>query len=308
MVENQIRTFMPRFEVGIALPKVLKLLSDCGITKQELKDYPIEGYYYKSEPLKEYFTIIRNLQHNEGIFARLIDCPELFFLQKLTSSEIWGELKNNTTSQTMVWKQEIAGGLATFIPSKAPYNSNNPPLIRRYDILTLTMQDKSLFNLTSERPWTIDSVKAGLSKHFKKRPNLVELAYLTNDVECLVCGAETNALYRMLAMCSGMGSGETYYLWEVSKEMEELGRAIIDQYNYLIGSKMEVPTIFNHGQFKKTSERPRVALLGAILTTGENYFWTLSSIGSVSETYTTEFLTTETQLRKEHPDSYNFKL
>ena len=58
MIENQIRAEVPKFEVGFLLPKAIKLLKDAEISNDELIDYPIEGYYYKSEALKHYFTII----------------------------------------------------------------------------------------------------------------------------------------------------------------------------------------------------------------------------------------------------------
>lgn len=293
MIENKITDVMPKYEVAIALPKAEKLLEDCKINKKELKDYPIEGYYYKNEALKKYFTIIRNLQHNISIFHKIKDIEELEFLQKLTVSEVWGVLKNNTVNETMVWRQSVMGGLPYFVPKKGPYNEENPPLIRKYDILTLTMEDKELFNQNSTKPWTVETIKNGLSKYYKNRPNLVELGYLTGETECLLCGAETNSSYRIYAMITGYLCMEEIYQWKVSEEVEKLGRKIIDEYNKLIGSNIEYPTIFNHFSFKKDSEKPRVAFLGKILFTNNNYFWILDKTGRIYDQYTTEFLTTE---------------
>lgn len=285
MIENQIRTEMPKFEAGILLPRAIELFEESGVAEEELKDYPIEGYYYKSGALKHYFTLIRNLQHNKDIFSKIKKNKRLEYLQHICHQDIWGEEKQ--------------------YPIR---DYDNAPLKRRYDILTLTMEDKNLFNPNMTRPWSIDLIMSGLSKHYKNRINLVELAYLTKNPKCLCCGAETNALYRMFGMVTGCLIIETQYVWKVSSEVQNLGEKLIDSYNNLIGSNMIKPNIFNHTQFKKEAEKPRVALLGNIRLTGENYYWILDSQNYLSEKYTTEVITTEMVTKNEVSKMESFKV
>jgi hypothetical protein len=272
MIENQIRSEMPKFETGVLLPTAIKLLKDSQITNEELDNYPIEGYYYKSEALKHYFTIIRNLQHNDKIFSKVNkDNKNLKTLQRFCCNDLFGIEKE--------YKMGLDG---------------KAPLKRRYDILTLTMEDQNLFDNNLKQPWTIEGIMNGISRYFNNRINLVELAYLTKNPKCLCCGAETNTLYRMFSMISGCMLQDPQYVWNVSKNVQELGEKLIDEYNCLIGSNMIKPNIFNHLSLKKEPELQRVALLGMILTTGENYYWILDGDNTLHDLYTKEVVTTET--------------
>lgn len=269
MIENQIRTEMPKFEVGKMLSIAETLIKKSNILEKELIEYPIEGYYYKTEKLCRYFKIIRNLQHNKNIFKKVVHSPELTELQDICQNNLFGEEKPYPVAD---W--------------------NDAPLKRRYDILTLTMEDKSIFDESSRRPWNIEKIMDGCKQHFNNRVNLVELAYLSGEPECLCCGAETNSLYRMYAMYSGYFPGQIDYVWDVSAEMEYAGEKLIKEYNFLIGSSMVVPTIFNHNTFNKEPETPRVALLGEILLTGEKYYWILEN-NRFYDFYSINTITTE---------------
>jgi hypothetical protein len=272
MIENQVRESMPKFEVGILLPQALQLLEKSNINKETLLDYPIEGYYYKSAALREYFTIIRNLQHNEEICKKIAKrVPELDFLTYYCQNELFGEEK------------EYPEGIFTGL------------IKRRYDILTLLLEDSSVFNPNEARPWNIPDIMSNLSKHYKGRVNLVELAYLTGNPKCLCGGAESNTLYRMYAAITGCfyNPQQEVYIWNISKEMEYLGKYLINRYNNLIGSSMVVPNIHNHLSLNKKCENSRAALLGKILTTGEKYYWIIDKNGNFYDKYTTEDITSE---------------
>ncbi len=270
MIENQIRSEMPKFEVGIMLPLAEKLLKFSNIRNNELVDFPVEGYYYKTEGLRRYFKILRNLQHNKDIFNKISGGDLIWSLQQICHNPLFGEEKEYPVDD---WK--------------------DAPLKRRYDILTLTMEDKELFNPNEPRPWSIDRILTGLDKYFKGRVNLVELAFLTGNPRTLLCGAESNSAYRMYAMITGCYYAEREYVWGVSSNMEWLGKKVIDAYNTLIGSSMVVPTIFNHQSLNNKPELPRVAQLGKVLTTNEKYFWVLDKNDYFYDKYTQETITTE---------------
>ena len=177
---------------------------------------------------------------------------------------------------------------------------NNAPLKRRYDILTITMEDTSIFpdHNTTPRPWTIERIMSGLKNIYANRTNLVELAYLTNNPKCLCCGAETNILYRMFACISGSYSLSSSYCptyeWKVSPEVEDIGKRIVAAYNELLKTEtIVVPSLNNHLHFTKTPKLPRVAMLGYVTETNEYYHWILTNYGDLEEIYSPNIITTE---------------
>ncbi len=273
MIENQIRKLFPLYEVRNLLPLAEDVLKTSSITFNKLKDYPIEGYYYKNDNLKKYFKIIRNLQENHDL-GELVDQSQDCFkiLKSTTDLELFGKVKSDKTHGRSI-------------------------LPRRYDIVALSAKDEDAFDLYSLRPWTLQKIVDNLSKHFSNTPNLVELAYLTKDIECLICGAETNALYRDVIRTKGM-SYEPKEKWQVDKEVERMGKAIIEEYNKRFKLSVKTPTEQNHKQLSMIPERPRVAAIGEIIQTGENYFWKSDLEGNVTDIYTKEFLTTETEKKR----------
>ena len=72
MLDNKIRDTMMEYEQNTLLPKSEKLLKDSNIKGVEMELYPIEGYYYKTPKLSNYFNTLRNLQ-NYGI-RQIVDC------------------------------------------------------------------------------------------------------------------------------------------------------------------------------------------------------------------------------------------
>ena len=169
-----------KIETEEFLPLAKCLLEKCNVTLDELKNYPIEGYYYETENLSLYFKILRNLQHNKNVIEKLVDCEELEQFKKICNNDLFG-----------LEDPKGRGG--------------EGPLKRRYDILTRTMENLGVFPDQNNvpRPWTIDRIMKGLSTEYGNRTNLVELAYLTGDPRCLCAGAESNSLYRMFACISG---------------------------------------------------------------------------------------------------------
>ena len=132
MMDNQIRPAMQAAEVNVFLPIAKRVLDKAGVSFDQLKNYPIEGYYWENDNLQLYFKILRNLQHNEDVYKKVKDSEELRFLQKVCNNDIWG--------------------------IEDPHKrENKAPLKRRYDILTITMENVSIFpdHNTTPRPWTI---------------------------------------------------------------------------------------------------------------------------------------------------------
>ena len=279
MMDNQIRPAMQAAEVNVFLPIAKRVLDKAGVSFDQLKNYPIEGYYWENDNLQLYFKILRNLQHNEDVYKKVKDSEELRFLQKVCNNDIWG--------------------------IEDPYKrENKAPLKRRYDILTITMENVSIFpdHNTTPRHWTIARIMAGLKNNYDNRTNLVELAYLTNNPKCLCCGAESNILYRMFACASGSYSLHAIlaptYEWNVSPEVEDLGKRIVIAYNKFLQTEAIVaPTLENHTKFTKMPKLPRVAMLGYLTETDEYYHWILTSYGDLQEIYSPNIITTESYIK-----------
>ncbi len=276
-IDNQVRAKYAMFETGSLLPIVEKLLKDSNIDFSELLDYPVEGYYYKSEPLKRFFKIVRNLQENDVIFDRvLIDSEEFKYIKDITDRELFGKVRSG--------RREQSGQKPSILP-------------RRYDIIALTMSGEDLFEVSSTKPWSMENIIKHLDKKFTNTPNLTELAYLTKDKACLVCAAETNSLYRDFVYISGCSFFplQKQYIWKVDKDVEDLGRRTVEEYNKIInnGMKIIMPAVDNIQFLDTTTEKPRLARLGYVEYSGEWYYWTLNTDGSVTEEYTTQEKTTE---------------
>jgi hypothetical protein len=171
-------------------------------------------------------------------------------------------------------------------------------LPRRYDILALSARDGNIFNIYSPNPgWDIPKIVDNLKNHFTDTPNLVELAYLTGELEPLICGAETNALYRDLVRTKGMRP-KWDKNWQVDEAVEKMGNALVEEYNGRFGLSIIAPTPDNNEKLFIRPERPRVAILGHIIQTATNYFWKSDKFGTVTDIYTKEFITTETEKNK----------
>ncbi len=282
MIDNQVRTKFADFEVNEILRKAVIVLVKSKITFEELLDYPVEGYYYKSLQLRKYFKIIRNFQENKKIFDRVdIECEEFKYIKNITDKELFGKEKSD--------RMESMDGITSILP-------------RRYDIIALTMRDENTNDPNSIHPWSMEVIINNLENKFTNTPNLVELAYLTKEKECLVCSAETNSLYRDFVCFSGCFIGEEpiiEYVWKVDKNVEDLGKRTVDEYNK-ISEKINIitPDLKNHLSLDKNAEKPRVARLGYVDSTGEWYYWILNNDGTVTEEYTRMEKTTESE--KEH--------
>lgn len=287
MIDNQVRDVFAKFEEIVLLPKVEHLYIINNIDKKVLKEYPTEGYYYKTKELTRYFKLIRNIQHNSLVYENInIETPEFMFIKNICDRDIFGTIPSDGLS----------------------------PLPRRKDIMTICM-DKIA---GSGVEWSIDNIMSNLVNYKTGNPNLVELAYLTKNPACLTSGCETNSLYRMFALVSGCFIGKVQptvyeYVWLVDKEVEDLGTTLIaeynkifdmiqlGQYNQYIGTSLSrrylvAPKVEECGNLDKKAETPRVAFLGHDLASAQNYYWILEKNMTVRDLWSKNFLTTKSYM------------
>lgn len=278
--------------------------------------YPVEGYYYKTEGLKKYFQLIRNLQENEDVYSKInLESKEIKDLVWLLRNTVWGTVPSQRTKS---------------------------PFPRQKDILTVTMDA-----LQIKPMWTIPNILSTLKDWATGVPNLVELAYLTKDIRCLTAGAETNALYREFAVCFSGCIGSiarplkivNVYHWKVSEDVQSLGEKLVDKYNEILnkfvtniapvtdytpsaipqGSRMLWPmetrknpklligpTEQNQESMLSIQEleTPRVAMLGLCKDDGQYYHWILDN-DKVTEAWSNGMITTENYINKTGPEMFD---
>jgi hypothetical protein len=294
MIDNQVRDIFAAFEEAILLPKVEHIYKENSIDESVLKDYPYEGYYYKTDKLRRYFKLVRNLQHNGKVYESInVDSDAFKLIKSICDRDIFGTLPSDGLS----------------------------PLPRRKDIMSICMEKMG-------GGWAIDSIMARLDEFKTGNPNLVELAYLTKNPACLTSGCETNSLYRMFALISGCYMGAPVkptvyeYVWLVDKEIEELGIKLADEYNKIFdmfplaqynqysGSTLSRRNITSPRPelvrvLNKKPEAPRVAFLGHNLDNGQNYYWILEKDLTVKDLWSKDFITTESYMKTGSGVEYN---
>lgn len=273
-VANTVRANMKEYEQETLLPAVKKIIFDDIKAKREsLKEYPIEGYYWETNRLKEYFQLIRNLQTNEDIYEKIQrrSSDEYYLIKNFLSNDLFG---NRVTSES------------------------HSPLRRRDDIVTETMNNKEYFNLYEPHPWhSIDHVISKIIPDKITSPSLINLGCLINENECIITALETNSLYREIAYATGSyllgGTEENEYIWNVSPAVEEMGSEVIEEYSDLIKKEILKPNASNIWMHKFQLNEPKIALVGEIILTKEFYHWVYLGGGRCFDFYDDGINTTE---------------
>jgi len=292
MLDNQVRKLFSAFEANICLSWAEQVFNEAG--KPELKEFPVEGYYYKSDQLKRYFQLIRNFQQNKEVYTKVKASQSLENLKKVLHTEIFG----------------------TEVPPGEYYPWSDAPLKRRWDLLTYTMSDKTMFDEHAMHPWTIQTVRNAVVKNAKNLRNLPELAAMIGQAELICAACETNSLGRMYACLTGSYSispPPPRFSWQVRAEVEQFGKSICDLYNEvtapfgvsfyggrsyeILPPTLELCELSDKGKLNPpmdwTLEYPRVAHLGYLIEADLNYFWILDNNGTLTDLYQKEMMTTE---------------
>lgn len=288
-IENMIRDTdngWAAYEAKVLLPVCETILEESGIKEEELKEYPVEGYYYKTPELKKYNKIIRNLQINFDLIPRVQTGIASFkIIYGVCSNPIFGpEVEENRAGKI---------------------------LPQRRDILSYCIANDSVWHHSStERPWNIASIWKKIGDYKYGVPNLVELGYLTGELVCLACAAETNSLYREMYGYSGTSGGPppiSIPVWLVSPAVEAMGAALVKEYNMMIaaynplnkyGYVQDFDLLAPTPQIILSLPRsikgtPRIARLGYNLFTGLNYSWIIPPYGGVKDFYSYRVITSE---------------
>lgn len=317
-LENVIRDEQegyPAYEKNILLPLLEDLLAESKIKEESLKDYPIEGYYYKSAELAKYFKILRNLQLNPEVIPLVkTDLDQFKIIQNICASPLFGP---------EVEKHLVLPDGST-VPKILPY---------RRDILSSCLASYEWWDISASRPFTLEKVWKALGEFKYDSPTLIQLGHLTGNIVCVACAAETNIAnqeiryghlgisgYSGYSGCSGysgLGYGprkhdSTYrrMIWKVDPAVEQMGYKLIEEYNKLmnqyipklydgnraLGALIAPELTFIYGMSRRI-EQPRVVRLHTSAE-GLNYNWLIWN--SVKDFYSYKVITPQAILGDNH--------
>lgn len=321
-LEEAIRNEMKIAETKL-LPIAKQAIKDAELT---IKECPIEGYYWETPELTNFFKCIKTLQDPDNF--KTIITPSIQLLHDFYSSEALG----------------VEQAYLTAISNKARYGDRDPVIISgRVDQLTIATQvfttDLVMTTLKEIKELlTIDNI----CKELYQQPtgkNLVGLGLLVDRIEnkkdikllkC-VCGekreynpltttyaAETTTLSRALPPTPGGApppSSEPTPLFLVDKEVEKLAHKITDSYNEMfenakINNRLEwryskfwnaeLPVI---KRFGKPIEYTRCARLYTHDEPIEHYHWATSEYSPIVKEFWDENVITTKDLL----DGYKIK-
>lgn len=294
-VDAQVRKHMKRFEAGL-LPIARQAVKDAGFG---VKGVPIEGYYHETPELKEYFTLIRTLQHN---YTDTIT-PAIERLHDVYTHPIFG----------------LGQGRPTAISdrdSKKVMYPNEP-----YSTVSPVADPVTVASMKIMPNWTINRIMNEIDK-LNLGTCLVGLALLVDKenssnplATCMAC--ETTVLSRMKAIARGI-SPVPEVEWRVSKEVEKYGERVVNGYNDLFrnyaASKLEAERVTQRNAALILENVPpleRCVNLNIDGMTGRPdgyYHWAIEHDGKrhvVCEFWSPHIVTTQDWQRNRHIVDYN---
>ena len=219
------RETMKRHECGELLQCARKISQILSIPPANV---PIEGYYYESEELTEYFRLLRALQEvPKSRESELHAEPAFRRLRQITESNIFG----------------------------TPVEDNHLLSVSR-DALA-----KALIDCRPD-DWTIESLtsQAYHQAQASDEISLVALAALSRDAVVLTALVESVVIYREWILL-GAKRAETIrieYVWEVDEIIEKRAQKFVSTFNELFNESIPAPGPRNAERFWAASDQSKI--------------------------------------------------
>ena len=233
----------------------------------DIQEVPIEGYYYETEKLAEYFKIIRTLQNTK------IDDPGL------------------SESQSYQRLYQV-------------YNAPMHGLDKAIEEGVLPKNEEVLYKaLNQVRPWQQESlVEASYEIAVNSEEySLTALAALTKDVVVLAATRETTVLLNLLA-AGGIPEEPPQYIfkWEVDTLLEQRAQKFVSDFNRLFNESLPMPCSGNAEAYYSSDNIfkaiGRCVCIGIDPETNLYYHWAIAEKNYeviVNEFWDNELRTTE---------------
>jgi len=199
------RKNMMKYESKKLLPLLNKMVNKLNIN---LKNVVIEGYYYETEELKKYFTIVQNLKNIEIEKIEIFKKHEGYNkLIELFCSGLYGEYL---------------------------YEKNIIPIVNDNLNKTLIKINKIQYNYKNILDYAYEEIKD------KEILTLVEMGILTKNPIIVTALRESVALYVEPVMLGIFEPPKNKYIWNVNKNIEKAGNKIIEMFNNICPYKIPV--------------------------------------------------------------------
>ncbi len=240
------RESMKQFEKEVLLGKSRILVNKLSLS---LIDIPIEGYYYESDELKEYFLKIRTLQNCPAERKYEVEGLESYqMLSRIMSSEIYGK-----------------GNEDGFFP-------------RRLDSLFYALDSIPI------NEWSVKTITEKAQSIAIKNDDisLVGIAASINDSVVLTALRESVALYAMVALGCAEVPPKMVYQWNVDSALQIKVDRFIRIFNELTASNIKNACSENVEYFYKAFEDNEI--IGRCIRIGiddsttpeKNYHWAIT--------------------------------
>jgi hypothetical protein len=243
-LDELYRTAMKRFEGEMLLP--------CArIVAQKLQvqpsDVPIEGYYYETAELQEYFRLMRGLQEqSEDSESRVRDLREFQLLWDVTSSPLYGRPQRKG-KLFPVGRDPLTQALEDTIP-----NWNVERLVKAAYAATLQYNDISL----------------------------VGLAARIQDAVVLAAVRESVVLYDEVATLGIHKEPELQYEWRVDEALVDAANRFIETFNRFVPGALPRAESTNAEQYYKAYADNelfgRCVRIGKTPDGSQHYHWAIA--------------------------------
>ena len=242
IVDKLVRNGMQEVEAGM-LPVAKQALEDTGLP---LEEHPVEGYYGKTEQLKDYFNHIRTLQLNSS--DKITDSVKT--LHDFYSDEVFGlgQAVKTAINPDKVWfPNEPAAVISPVVDplSVATIKAVKSPATVKQDLtienISRYLQEGDLGNCLVGLGVLVD--KTDIPKVGRFDPVATTLARETTVLSAYVPTARCISSYR------------------VAPEVEQFGNKVIDAYNDLfksVGSDVRIENVTKNNAFSLDKDLPEM--------------------------------------------------
>jgi hypothetical protein len=256
-LDSFYRNQMKEYETKVLLPLIIQIFQKLNISQ---KEYPIEGYYYESDELKNYFNYIKTLQ--QVSIKRKEDLQDMSGYKKLTElfcSGLYGkyEYKDNILPQT---KDPIYYALES-LP------------IEKWNVENIMNTANTIINDTDNT-------------------TIVGLGVLLKNPIIVTALRESVVLYSDFYCTGAPDFSIKYinkYIWNVSKEIENLANKIIEIFNeicpYKIPKAIEKNAEIYYDEFTSNPIDLRCVRIGHDNFSGRNFHWAIKNQEYLTSNY-----------------------
>jgi hypothetical protein len=256
-LDSFYREQMQQYETKQLLPLVIELFEKLGVSP---KKYPMEGYYYKSEKLKNYFNYIKTLREVS--------------------------IKHKDDVQNMLGYKKLTELFCSGLYGKYEYDDKILPNVKDpiyYALESLSVENWNVKNILNTAHTIINDTN---------NTTIIGLGIIIKNPVIVTALRETAVLYADI-LCAGVPDFTikyiNKYIWNVSKEIEHLANIIIETFNGICPYKIPLAIEKNakkyYDRFMSNPFDLRCVRIGYDAFSGKNYHWAIKNQEYLTNNY-----------------------